>query len=298
MNKAGKGLRLRASGIFMLAGIIGALGGLLGAEFQKGVRTLWGLVMHRDGAVDSVVSAARGLADHERLLIPAAGGLVAGLFLLLIHNKRNPFGIADIIGLVALRRGTIRLRESLAQILSSACTIGTGGSIGREGANSQIAATVGAGLCSMFRVSSRTRAILLGCGVSAGMACSYNAPIAGAIFVMEAVLGNFAMDVFAPVVVASVLSTMVRQWRLGGDAIYNVPQVEQLEVGLVLAALILGVLCGFGGIAFRRALKLGRHVHCKTGTPLANLWLTQLECLGIKRESYADSTGTLGELLA
>ena len=45
-------------------------------------------------------------------------------------------------------------------------------------------------------------------------------------------------------------------------------------------------------------LKLGKHVHCNTGTPLANLWLTQLQCLGIKREMHADSTGTLGELLA
>ena len=54
------------------------------------------------------------------------------------------------------------------------------------------------------------------------------------------------------------------------------------------------VVAGGGG----GMLKLGKHVHCKTGTPLANLWLTQLHCLDIKRKSYADSTGTLTEILA
>ena len=54
------------------------------------------------------------------------------------------------------------------------------------------------------------------------------------------------------------------------------------------------VVAGGGG----GTLKLGKHVHCKTGTPLANLWLTQLHCLGIDRKSYADSTGTLAEILA
>ena len=54
------------------------------------------------------------------------------------------------------------------------------------------------------------------------------------------------------------------------------------------------VVAGGGG----GALKLGKHIHCKTGTPLANLWLTQLRALGIEREGYADSTGTLSEILA
>jgi CIC family chloride channel protein len=70
------------------------------------------------------------------------------------------------------------------------------------------------------QLGSRPRAVLLGCGVAAGMATSYNAPIAGAIFVMEAVLGNFAMDVFAPIVVASVLATMIRSTLISEQAIY------------------------------------------------------------------------------
>ena len=195
------------------------------------------------------------------MLVPTLGGVLAGAVLWLLSNKRAPFGISDIIGLVALRRGTIRIRDSLVQIVSSACTIGSGGSIGKEGANSQLAATFAAALGRAFRVNSRTRAMLLGCGIAAGMATSYNAPIASAIFVMEAVLGNFAMDVFAPIVVSSVLATILRRALLDERAIYGggLPQdLGVLSWHLVLAALLLGVFCGFGGILFRRLLKSGR----------------------------------------
>jgi CIC family chloride channel protein len=167
--------------------------------------------------------------------------------------------------LVQLRKGTIKLRESLVQTISSACTIGSGGSIGREGANSQIAATVAAVVARWAQLGSRPRAVLLGCGVAAGMATSYNAPITGALFVMEVVLGNFAMDVFAPIVVASVLATIVRGELRGTAAHFQemANHVAKLPWDLVAAAGLLGVGCGVGGIVFRTALASGRRLFAR-----------------------------------
>ena len=168
--------------------------------------------------------------------------------------------MADLVGLVQLRKGALRIRQSIVQIVSSACTIGSGGSIGREGANSQIAATVASMIARVTKLSSKQRAVLIGCGVAAGMATSYNAPIAGAIFVMEIVLGNFAMDVFAPIVVASVLATIVRNELLTEARVYQLvsQEVQRLPLGLILAALVLGLFCGVGGVLFRGALRRGR----------------------------------------
>jgi CIC family chloride channel protein len=250
-----KGMPLRAFAIFLLAAIIGVTGGLLGVGFQKGLDAIQTLLTGREWIPDtahpgklrleSLPEAVRAhLTWWQTLLVPTAGGLVAGIVLLLVRGKKPPFGIADLVVLVQLRKGTIRLRESLVQIVSSACTIGSGGSIGREGANSQIAATVAALIARWAQLGSRPRAVLLGCGVAAGMATSYNAPIAGAMFVMEAVLGNFAMDVFAPIVVASVLATMT--------------------------ALLLGVMCGFGGLVLRHSLDFSRRLflRLRLNTPL------------------------------
>jgi CIC family chloride channel protein len=254
-----KGIPTRTVGIFLLAALIGVAGGLLGTWFQHLLTWLQHTLV---GDGDRLSDAVRiHLSPLQTVLVPTLGGVLAGAVLWLLSNKRAPFGISDIIGLVALRRGTIRIRDSLVQIVSSACTIGSGGSIGKEGANSQLAATFAAALGRAFRVNSRTRAMLLGCGIAAGMATSYNAPIASAIFVMEAVLGNFAMDVFAPIVVSSVLATILRRALLDERAIYGggLPQdLGVLSWHLVLAALLLGVFCGFGGILFRRLLKSGR----------------------------------------
>ncbi|MBL8752326.1 MAG: chloride channel protein [Planctomycetes bacterium] len=270
-----KGLPLRAFQIFLLAAVIGVAGGFLGSKFLDGLEWLQNTLTQRRFAVDpeGVLHPAQSLpkaisenlAWWQTLLIPTAGGLVAGLVLLMLRGKKPPFGLADLVVLVQLRKGTIHLRESLVQTLSSACTIGSGGSIGREGANSQIAATIAALVARWAQLGSRPRAVLLGCGVAAGMATSYNAPITGALFVMEVVLGNFAMDVFAPIVVASVLATIVRGELRGTSAHFQemADHVAKLPWELVGAAGLLGVACGVGGIVFRTALASGRRLFAR-----------------------------------
>ncbi len=270
-----KGLPLRTFAIFVLAAVIGVAGGVLGSFFQRGLN--WLQESLTGGSGSNMSEAVRAnLHWWQTLLIPTVGGLAAGSLLLLLRGKRPPFGVADLVGLVQLRNGALRFRESFVQILSSACTIGTGGSIGREGANSQIAATVASLIARATRLSSKHRAVLIGCGVAAGMATSYNAPIAGAIFVMEIVLGNFAMDVFAPIVVASVLATIVRSQLLTEARIYeNVSDVVQrLPLGLVLASLLLGLFCGVGGVLFRGLLRSGRRLFLWIHLPLPLLMAT------------------------
>lgn len=265
MARAG-GRTLGVSWIFLLAALVGGVGGMLGALFQRGVMGLsrWSM---NSPASDTVAESGASLEPWQRVLYPTAGGVVAGLFLLLIRSKRSPFGIADIVGLVALRKGTIRIRESIVQILSSASSIASGGSIGREGANSQISATIGAVLSRLFKTDAKTRAQLLGCGVAAGMALSYNAPIAASIFVMEAVLGNFAMDVFAPIVVAAVMSTVVRSAWLDDDPIYPGDGVT-LDPELLFTTLLLGAICGFGGVLFRTLLRRSKGAFARIPLPL------------------------------
>jgi len=265
MPRAG-GHTLGVSWIFLLAALVGGVGGLLGVLFQKGVLALSAWSMGVDDA-ENVAQAGAGLAPWQRVLFPALGGLIAGLFLLAARNERSPFGIADIVGLVALRKGTIRIRQSILQILSSASSIASGGSIGREGANSQISATLSALLARMFRTDSKTRAQLLGCGVAAGMALSYNAPIAASIFVMEAVLGNFAMDVFAPIVVAAVMSTVVRSAWFEDDPIYPGEGVA-LDPELLFTTLVLGAVCGAGGVLFRFVLRKSKRGFAALPVPL------------------------------
>lgn len=276
-----KGLPLRAFAIFLLAAVVGVAGGLLGSGFQKGLDAIQNLLTGRSMAIDpdtgrrhleSLPDAVREhLAWWQTLLVPTVGGLCAGLVLLALRGRKPPFGIADLVVMVQLRKGALRFRDTVVQMVSSACTIGSGGSIGREGANSHLAAMAATLLARWTRIGSRPRAVLIGCGIAAGMATSYNAPIASAIFVMEVVLGNFAMDVCAPIVVSSVLATIVRKRLLDERAVYEETAavvVHELAWSLILAAIVLGVLCGLGGIFFRTGLAAGRRAFQALALPL------------------------------
>jgi len=263
-------LRLEASGIFLLAAIVGALGGFGGWAFREILQYLQAFAMGpaagKDIAVaatDNVVEAASALSPLWRIVIPAAGGLLAGLLLLIVVKRPSPFGIAGYMEMVQTRRSKIHPFRSLGQILSSTCSLASGGSLGREGAITHISTTFASIFGGTLKEGSRNRVVLVACGVAAGMASSYNAPIAGAIFVMEVILGSFAMEIFAPLVVSSVISTIVTKFLVGhGEPLYMAdPEKVQLLVDhapLILSAILLGVFCGAGGVLFNMALEWGR----------------------------------------
>ena len=270
-------LPLATSGIFLLAAIVGGLGGLAGVGFREGLLLIQELLMGQQG---SMVDAATGLSTSMRIVIPAVGGLVAGSILWLLRRETTPFGVSDTMDMVGNRRSFIHPLRSLAQVASSGCSLASGGSIGREGAITQLGTTLASVCGGVFRIGPRNRIVLLACGTAAGMASSYNAPLAGAIFVMEVVLGSFAMEIFAPLVVASVSSRAVTYLLLpDAPAIYE-SNVEIFgadgawPIGLVFSALVLGLLCGVGGVLFSHAMLLGKKLFSRVpGTPIVRLAL-------------------------
>ena len=275
MTKARR-LPLATSGIFVLAALVGGLGGLAGVGFREGLLLMQELLMDQRG---SMVDAASGLSVPMRIAIPAAGGLAAGLILWLLRKELTPFGVSDTMDMVGNRRSFVHPFRSLAQVASSACSLASGGSLGREGAITQLGTTLASVCGGVFRIGPRNRIVILACGTAAGMASSYNAPLAGAIFVMEVVLGSFAMEIFAPLVVASVSSRVVTDLLTDAPAIYEsnaelFSEGEAWSYGLVFSALVLGLLCGVGGVLFSHAMLLGKKLFAKIpGTPIVRLTL-------------------------
>lgn len=261
---------LAVTGIFLLAGIVGALGGLAGWSFRQALQWIQLQLMGQGG---SIVAAGQAMGPVMTVLVPTIGGVAAGLFLWALGRVHTPFGISDIMDMVGHRRSFIAPFRSLVQVMSSACSLATGGSLGREGAITQMGTTIASIMGGVYEKGSRRRIVILACGTAAGMASSYNAPLAGAIFVMEVILGSFAMEIFAPLVVASVSSAVVTRALPGGDdAIYastvNIPD------GLVFTALLLGLFCGLGGLLFNQAMNLGkRFFQLIKGPPMLRLGL-------------------------
>ncbi len=150
-----------------------------------------------------------GLPWYWRMAIPAAGGLLVGPLIYLFGREARGHGVPEVMKAVALRGGIIRPRVVALKTLASALTIGTGGSVGREGPIVQIGSAFGSMIAQLFKLNTPQIRTLVGCGAAAGISATFNAPIAGALFAGEIILGDFAVSAFTPIVidVAAILAT-------------------------------------------------------------------------------------------
>ncbi|WP_058897539.1 ClcB-like voltage-gated chloride channel protein [Herbaspirillum rubrisubalbicans] len=244
-----------------LAGFVGALATI---AFRECIALLQIWLTGHDG---SFVDIAKGLPWHVRVLLPTCGGVVAGLFL--VWAKKTPAGNGgDYMEAVAIGDGAIPVRNTLLRSISSLASIASGGSIGREGPMVQLSALC-ASLVGKFShfPSSRLR-LLVACGAAAGITSAYNAPIAGAFFITEIVLGSLVMESFGPVMVASVVANITMRELPGYRATYEMPYFPEIGGWEVLLFLVLGVLAGILAPQFLRVLELGKHGFAKFKLPL------------------------------
>lgn len=235
--------------LLFVAAFIGLLGGLAAIAFDLAIHLcqdgFW-------GAAGPRLAGLREIAAWKIALVPAAGGLIVGLITTFLVAEAKGHGVPEVIKAVALDGGKIRGRVAIAKTIASAVTIGSGGSAGREGPIIQIGAAIGSRLGQAMGMSKRRLRTLVGCGAAAGIAATFNAPIAGALFSVEVVLGEFGAAQFSPIVVSSVVATVVaRAWR--GDApTFSPPPCAFASAWELLPYALLGLLCGLVSFAYVR----------------------------------------------
>jgi chloride channel protein, CIC family len=249
----------------VLAGVVGIIGGLTTLAFYIAIEWVMGFALRERG---EVVVIAQIMAWWERLVTPALGGLAAGLVLFwglrLVSNQ----GASNIVEAVVAGDGRLRLRSALIKALSSLLSIGSGASIGREGSITHTSAALASKLGQWFNWQPYRLRILTACGAAAGMAGAYNAPIAGAVFACQIVLGNFSMTYFAPVIFSSVISTMVCRTFFGLRTFYSVPDFDFTRLGQLPWFLVLGLISGVVASVFLIFLQRGEEYFARLKAPI------------------------------
>ncbi|MEX0775895.1 MAG: chloride channel protein [Phycisphaeraceae bacterium] len=190
-----------------LAAMIGVLAGVLATAFHALVR----LSEHYFGRL-SQPDLSR--INWELLLlipVPALGGLAVGCINHYIARSAPGHGIPDVIEALARQRGVLRKRTGVFRAITSALTIGSGGSAGQEGPIVQIGSVLGSAVGQVLAVGREHMNTLVGCGAAAGLAALFNAPIAGVLFVLEVMLRDFSLKTFVPIVIAGVLGVATAQ---------------------------------------------------------------------------------------
>ena len=207
----------------LLAGGVGVIGGLVNIFFYYATELVRLFFLPQPG---ELVEVAEKMVPWQRVLTPTLGGLCAGLVLYWGLRMAGPLRSSNLLEVVVAGDGRLPLRSGLVKFLSSLVTIGSGGSIGREGGIVQMAATLASKWGQVANWQPYRLRLLVGCGAASGIAAAYNAPISGAVFAALIVLGNFSMSLFAPLVFASVVATMVSRSFFGIQPWYTVPPFE------------------------------------------------------------------------
>lgn len=238
----------------VLAVAVGALAGLGTVVFRQGIVLVQSISFGT--GTENLISYVGQLPWWHILLVTTFGGLVVGVFIHFAMPGRRPQGVAKVIEASALRGGRMSLRAGIGAAVASAASIGVGASVGREGPAVHLGSTLGAWVAEKLHLTRSLSRALLGCGAAAAVAASFNAPIAGALFAHEVVVGHFALSAFAPIVIASVVGTIVSRVVFGDFPAFDIHE-QSLASFLEFPAVIgLGVLSGIMAIMFMRATML------------------------------------------
>lgn len=192
-----------------------------------------------------------GVPWYWIVLTPALGGLVVGPIVYIFAKEARGHGVPEVMEAMILRGGRIRPRVVLAKVIASALTIGSGGSVGREGPMIQVGSAVGSVGGQWLGLTERRIRTLLAAGAAAGIAATFNAPIAGVLFAVEIILGEMEIRSFSPIIIASVIATVMSHQFFADVPIFQVKASFRFESAWELPIYaVLGVLSAFAALLF------------------------------------------------
>lgn len=187
-------------------------------------------------------------------LYGALGGLVVGPMVYFWAREAKGHGVPEVMEAVAVKGGRIRARVAVVKSLASAVTIGTGGSAGREGPIVQIGAALGSTIAQGLRLTDDRVRTFVACGAAAGIAATFNAPIAGVFFALEIILGEFTAATFSLLVVSSVTAAAVARWLLGNHPAFVVSSYELSRPEELIFYVGLGIVAALAAQLYSRTL--------------------------------------------
>ena len=228
--------------MIVIAALVGILSGYGAILFRSMIRLVQWVFFGTGGA--NFLETVSAAPLYVKILAPAIGGLIVGPIIFLVAREARGPGVSGTMEAVAIHGGKMRKRVSIVKILTSAICIGSGGSAGREGPIVQIGAAIGSTCGQLLQVSTDHLRTLVACGAAGGIAATFNAPIAGVMFSMEIILGNYGISSFSPIVVSSVVATAVSRAHLGDFPALAVAKYTFLGAWELPLYMVLGIFCG------------------------------------------------------
>lgn len=237
------------SKIILQAVMVGLISGLLVVFFKVSISKLFEFIQNFISQFD---------LSHKLLIFPlitTLGGLISGVLVFKFAPETKGSGI-PFVKMVMARMGNItRVRTIVVKFLAGVAGIGTGLSLGREGPSVQLGAGAGALVDKIFKMKGTDQGKLIAAGAGSAIGATFNAPIAGTIFVLEELVNKFSASLLFPVLVATVTASSVARHFLGNNPSFTIPYItHDLSFEGISVCIILGIVAGFLGVAFAKII--------------------------------------------
>ncbi len=237
----------------LLAALVGILAGLIAYVLYDLIALFTNLTFYHQVSLH-FRSPEMTTIGSWIICMPVIGGLIVGVMAKYGSSKIKGHGIPEAMEAVLTTRSRIEAKVAILKPLSAAIAIGTGGPFGAEGPIIQTGGACGSLVGQMVSTTAAERKVLLACGAGAGMAATFNTPIAGVILAIELLVFEFRARSFIPLVIACTLATSVRGILFGQHSMFSMGNVNfDVPRGLVFY-LLLGAICGIAAIGFTKLL--------------------------------------------
>ncbi|WP_300459039.1 chloride channel protein [Desulfobacula sp.] len=262
------------------------------STLKKGYSILYQWLFHRDdrllliiaGSVAGICSGLAAVALRLSLqtvlewlhpfrhygwafVLPAVGALLSSLYLEKIAREGAGHGVPEVIYAVSRYGGLLRFRSSYSRLISSFLTIGSGGSAGPEAPVVMSGSAIGSNIAKFLSLNERQRITLVGCGTAGAIASIFNAPIAGLVFAIEVILGEWKFVNIIPIAIAAVAGAEVSQAIIPEQVIFN---HQTFQVGLldILPSLCLALVTALVSVVFTKTLQQSGKIARTSSFPL------------------------------
>ncbi|MFO8112129.1 MAG: chloride channel protein [Desulfosalsimonadaceae bacterium] len=200
-------------------------------------------------------------------VLPGIGAALSSLFLEKIIREGAGHGVPEVVYSVSRHGGLLRMRSMFSRLVSSSLTIGSGGSAGPEAPVVMSGSAIGSNIARFFSLNERQRIALVGCGSAGAVAGVFNAPIAGLVFTIEVIVGEWTALNIVPIAVASVAGAQISRLLQGNQIPFTHLHFD-VDISTTLAAAGLAVITAAGCILLTRAIRKSHHVSGKVPLPL------------------------------
>jgi len=255
-------VRAHETSLVVLAGLVGTIAGLVVVAMSVAVAGLHALLF--DISIRERLSSQPGIEPLRALLVPSLGGLVLGVAFLWLSRWR-PAREIDPIEANALHGGRMSFRGSVIVALQTVWSSGVGASVGLEAGYTQLASGIAASLGRGFHLRRADQRIMVGCGAAAAIAGAFGAPLAGAFYAFELVIGGYTPASLTPVGVAAVAGYFVTHGFAALSLGVGVGPVGDISGRDLAIAALLGILAALFGIVIMRGVALCETLLSKTG---------------------------------